>query len=158
MAITAKQLPKRSTRGHDDPLGALVPTPHGSVYVKPQDMAWTPSQFPGIDMKVLYQDAERGEMTVLLRWQPGATLPFHKHPEIEQSYVIEGSFYDHDGICRAGEFVYRHPQSKHETRSDEGCVILAIYRKPNIFRNSAAGFDTDRKRVATDHEPRTFKP
>ena len=25
----------------------------------------------------------------------------------------------------------------HETHSDEGCVILAIYRKPNIFRNSA---------------------
>jgi hypothetical protein len=25
----------------------------------------------------------------------------------------------------------------HETHSDEGCVILAIYRKPNIFRHSA---------------------
>jgi hypothetical protein len=29
----------------------------------------------------------------------------HKHPELEQSYVIEGSFSDHDGICRAGEYV-----------------------------------------------------
>ena len=118
-------------------LGAFVPTPNGSVYVKPQDMDWMPSQFEGIQMKVLYQDVERGEMTVLLKWQPGTTLPFHKHPEIEQTYVLEGSFYDHDGICRAGEFVYRHPQSKHETKSDEGCVILAVYRKPNIFAKSA---------------------
>jgi anti-sigma factor ChrR (cupin superfamily) len=119
----------------------LEPTPEGSVYVKPQEMDWKPSQFEGIEIKVLYQNEAEGEMTCLLRWQPGATLPFHKHPEIEQTWVLEGSFYDHDGICRAGEFVWRHPGSMHETRSDEGCIILAVYRKPNIFRKSA-GFQS----------------
>lgn len=137
--------------------GDLAPTPNGSTYVKPQDMEWKPSQFEGIEIKVLYENKEAGEMTCLLRWQPGTTLPFHKHPEIEQSYVISGSFSDHDGICRAGEFVWRQPGSMHETHSAEGCVILAIYRKPNIFRNSA-GFDPGRKRVKTDHSPKTFKP
>ncbi len=88
-------------------------------------------------MKVLYRNDAAGEMTVLLKWEPGASLPFHRHPEIEQSWVLEGSFYDHDGICRAGQFVWRTPGSMHETHSDEGCVILAIYRKPNLFRNSA---------------------
>ena len=121
--------------------GKLEPTPNGSVYVKPKQMEWVPSQFENIAMKVLHRDDKEGSMTVLLKWEPGATLPFHKHPEIEQSYVIEGSFYDHDGICRAGEFVYRHPGSMHETKSDEGCILLAIYRKPNIFFNSA-GFQT----------------
>jgi hypothetical protein len=135
--------------------GSLEPTIGGSVYVQPQEMDWKPSQFAGVDIKVLYEDKARGEMTCLLRWEPGTTLPFHKHPEIEQSYVISGSFSDHDGICRAGEFVYRHPASMHETHSAEGCVILAIYRKPNIFRNSA-GFEPQRKRVATDHPPKTF--
>jgi anti-sigma factor ChrR (cupin superfamily) len=99
-------------------------------------MEWMPSQFPKIAMKVLYRDEAKGEMTVLLKWEPGASLPFHRHPEIEQSYVIEGSFYDHDGICRAGEFVWRTAGSLHETHSDEGCVILAIYRKPNVFKNT----------------------
>ena len=136
--------------------GHLEPTPNGSVYVKPQDMEWKPSQFEGIEIKVLYENKEAGEMTCLLRWQPGTTLPFHKHPEIEQSYVLSGSFSDHDGIARAGEFVWRHPGSMHETHSAEGCVILAVYRKPNIFRNSA-GFDPGGKRVKTDHDPRTFK-
>lgn len=117
--------------------GSLAPTTNGSTYVKPQDIAWRPSQFPGIEIKILYEDASRGEMTCMLRWAPGASLPFHKHPEIEQSYVIEGSFSDHDGICRAGEFVWRRPGSMHETHSAEGCTILAIYRKPNIFRHSA---------------------
>ena len=111
-------------------------TPDCSIYVKPQDLEWSPTRFDGISIKVLYEDKEKGEMTCLLRWAPGATLPFHRHPEIEQSYVIEGSFYDHDGIARAGEFVWRKPDSRHETRSDEGCVILAVYRKPNVFRSS----------------------
>ena len=81
----------------------LNPTPNGSIYVKPQDMDWAPSQFPGIQIKVLYKNDEAGEPTCLLKWQPGARLPFHVHPEIEQSWVIEGSFSDHDGICRKGE-------------------------------------------------------
>ena len=60
----------------------------------------------------------------------------HKHPEIEQTYVVEGSFYDHEGTCRAGEFVWRRVGSFHETHSDEGAVILAVYRKPNVFQHS----------------------
>jgi hypothetical protein len=33
--------------------------------------------------------------------------------------------------------VWRHIGSFHQTYSDEGTVILAIYRKPNVFRHSA---------------------
>jgi anti-sigma factor ChrR (cupin superfamily) len=117
--------------------GVAEPTVGGSTYLKPQEMAWEPTQFDGISIKILYQDKEKGEMTCFLKWEPGATLPMHKHPEIEQTFVLEGSFYDHDGICRAGEFVWRRVGSFHETHSDEGAVILAIYRKPNIFQHSA---------------------
>ncbi|HEY9459728.1 MAG TPA: cupin domain-containing protein [Paralcaligenes sp.] len=136
--------------------GKLEPTKDGSIYVKPQDIGWSPSQFEGIDIKVLYENKAAGELTCLLRWAPGTTLPFHKHPEIEQSWVLEGSFSDHDGICRAGEYVYRIPGSMHETHSAEGCTILAIYRKPNIFRNSA-GYDVEKKKqIKTQHEPSTW--
>ena len=128
---------------------SLEPTINGSTYVCPQDMPWKPSQFEGIEIKVLYEDKEKGEMTCLLKWQPNTTLPFHRHPEIEQTFVLEGSFSDHDGIARAGEFVWRKPESKHETYSEEGCVILAIYRKPNIFKNSA-GFEPGGKRISTN--------
>ena len=120
--------------------GKLEPTKNGSTYIDPRVMEWEKSQFEKIWKKVLYQNEAAGEMTVLLKWEPGAVLPFHKHPEIEQSWVLEGSFYDHDGICRAGEFVWRQPGSLHETKSDEGCILLAIYRKPNIFFNHNAGF------------------
>src|SRR5579863_1587337 len=68
---------------------AVHPTIGGSVYVKPQDIAWSPTQFKGISIKVLYEDTDKGELTCLLKWEPGASLPMHKHPEIEQTYVIE---------------------------------------------------------------------
>jgi anti-sigma factor ChrR (cupin superfamily) len=120
--------------------GKLAPTPNGSTYVKPDDLEWKPTKHKGIRIKALYENAESGELTCLLKWEPGTTLPFHRHPEIEQSFVLEGSFYDHDGIARAGEFTWRKPGSLHETRSDEGCVILAVYRKPNVFFDVDAGF------------------
>jgi anti-sigma factor ChrR (cupin superfamily) len=113
------------------------PTPGASTYVQPEDMDWKPTQFEGISIKILYEDATKGEMTCLLRWAPGAKLPMHRHPEIEQSWVLQGSFSDHDGIARAGEFVWRTADSVHETRSDEGAIILAIYRKPNVFQKSS---------------------
>lgn len=131
---------KRATAGKKP--SKIGPTIGGSTYVDPKAMEWRPSQFEGISIKVLYENKEAGELTCLLKWQPGATLPFHKHPEIEQSFVLEGSFYDHDGICKAGEYVWRKPGSFHETHSDEGAVLLAVYRKPNIFKNTA-GFDKD---------------
>jgi len=111
----------------------VEPTPVASTYVKPAELEWKPSPFPGIQIKVLYEDKAKGEMTCLLKWAPGARLPMHRHPEIEQTWVLEGSFYDHDGICRAGEYVWRTPGSIHETFSDTGAVILAIYREPNMF-------------------------
>lgn len=113
------------------------PTPGASSYVKPDEMEWKPTQFEGISIKVLYEDPSKGEMTCLLRWAPGAKLPMHRHPEIEQSWVLAGSFSDHDGIARAGEFVWRTAGSVHETHSDEGAVILAVYRRPNVFHNSS---------------------
>jgi anti-sigma factor ChrR (cupin superfamily) len=125
----------------------LEPTPDGSTYVKPREVEWKPTQFEGISIKVLYEDSAKGEMTCLLKWAPGARLPIHKHPEIEQTWVLEGSFYDHEGIARAGEFVWRKPGSVHETRSDEGAVILAIYRKPNVFQKSS-GFGRSQARTS----------
>jgi hypothetical protein len=127
---------------------AAQPTIGGSVYVKPQDIAWEPTQFEGISIKVLYEDKPKGEMTCLLKWEPGATLPMHRHPEIEQTFVIEGSFYDHDGICRAGEFVWRRVGSFHETHSDEGAVILTATARRATRSRSFSGQITIRSWTA----------
>jgi quercetin dioxygenase-like cupin family protein len=118
------------------------PTIGASVYVKPQDLEWTPIQIEKVSIKVLYEDKDLGESTVLLKLEPGAVIPFHRHPELEQAFVLEGSMYDHDGICRKGEYVWRKADSFHENRTDEGAVILAVYREQNVFMNNSVGYRT----------------
>jgi anti-sigma factor ChrR (cupin superfamily) len=121
----------------------LNPTIGGSTYVKPAEMEWKPTRFEKVSIKVLYEDRERGEMTCLLKLEPGAHIPFHKHPEIEQSLVLEGSVEDHDGVATAGDYIWRIPGSLHENFSPSGAVIFAVYRKPNIYYHAAretAGF------------------
>ena len=128
---TAKEVPATIQRP------VAQPTIGGSVYVKPRDMAWEPTQFDGISIKVLYEDREKGEMTCLLKWEPGATLPMHKHPEIEQTYIVEGSFHDHDGGLprRRGRLAPVLIVSRDPFRRRAG--ILAICRKPTVFQHSS---------------------
>ena len=110
----------------------IEPTLGGSTYVDPSAMEWRPSQFKGIQIKVLFEDQSKGEMTCLLKWEPGATLPMHKHPEIEQSYVLEGSFYDQEHVYGPGDFIVRAPGALHTAGSEEGAVVLLFYsQKPN---------------------------
>jgi quercetin dioxygenase-like cupin family protein len=127
----------------DRPTYKQQPTIGGSVYVKPQDMEWKSTQIDKVSIKVLYENKELGESTVLLKLEPGAVIPFHKHPELEQAFVLDGSMYDHDGICRKGEYVWRKPNSFHDNRTDEGVLIFAVYRKQNIFVNNAVGYQTN---------------
>lgn len=123
---------------------ALVATIGGSTYVKPSEMAWKPTRFDKVSIKVLYENPERGEMTCLLKLAPGAHIPFHKHPELEQSLVLEGSIEDHDGVAVAGDYIWRKAGSLHDNHSPGGAVIFAVYRKPNIYYGATketAGFE-----------------
>jgi anti-sigma factor ChrR (cupin superfamily) len=115
----------------------LVPTIGGSTYVKPSEMDWKPTRFEKVSIKVLYEDPERGEMTCLLKLEPGAHIPFHKHPEIEQTLIPEGSVEDHDGVATAGDYIWRKRGSLHDNRSLGGAVLFAVNRKPNLYYHAA---------------------
>ena len=104
-----------------------------SRFVKVRDLPWKPTPTKGIYMKILMEEPESGLLTALFRWQPGTELPLHEHVEIEQTYVLSGSFSDHAGTCTAGNYVWRKAGSRHEAWTDEGCLVLAVFLKPNIF-------------------------
>lgn len=112
--------------------------PLASRYVSVEDLPWEPTRFPGVDWKILMHDEERGIMTALMRWAPGAELPLHEHVDIEQTFVLEGSFRDAAGECKAGDFVWRPAGSRHVAESPDGAVMLAIFQKPNQFFDGAA--------------------
>ena len=109
-----------------------------SRYVDIDALSWTPTRFKGVDMKVLMEDGETGLMTALVRFAPGAILPDHEHVELEQTYVLEGSLEDHEGVVTAGNYVWRPAGSRHDARAPNGCVALSFFLKPNKFFDTAA--------------------
>ena len=104
-----------------------------STYVDVEKVPWTKTRFPGIETKMLMEDMATGMSTQLMRWAPGSRLPRHEHVAIEQTYVIQGSLSDHAGVCRAGQYVWRSAGSRHDAWTDEGCLVLAFFLKPNTF-------------------------
>ena len=105
-----------------------------SRYIKTDDIPWEAmSQAPGIEMKVLVKDDETGLFTGLFKLAPGAVVPDHVHTALEQTYVLEGTFEDGDGVAHAGDFIWRPEGNRHEARSPDGCIILGFFLKPNKF-------------------------
>jgi anti-sigma factor ChrR (cupin superfamily) len=96
-------------------------------------LPWEPTKFPGIEIKVLLKDEASGLLTALFKWAPGSELPLHEHVEVEQTFVLEGSFEDDEGVVTAGNYVSRPPGSRHVARSRTGAVMLAFFLKPNVF-------------------------
>ena len=119
------QTPEAAEHAQLDPLA--------SRYVNVAALPWKPTKYPGVEIKVLMEDAESGLLTALFRWEAGATLPLHEHVEIEQTYVLEGSLADHEGDATAGNYVWRPSGSRHTATSPYGALILSFFLKPNRF-------------------------
>jgi len=106
--------------------------------VRPSEMGWQKTRFPGCEAKTLLFDRETGLVTALMRFAPGAVLPDHEHVKIEQTYVLEGRLVDQDGPDKGlsvgpGEFVWRPAGSRHSAVAPEGGVMLAMFQLPNKF-------------------------
>ena len=107
--------------------------PLAARYVDVGALPWQKTPYDGIDIKVLMDDPQTGLSTALFRWAPGSELPLHEHTAIEQTYVLEGSFEDEEGIATAGNFVWRPAGSRHVARSADGALVLAFFLAPNQF-------------------------
>ena len=117
---------------------AMTSTIPDSTFVEVAHTPWQATRFAGIEWKILMEDKATGMFTALMRWAPGARLPEHEHAALEQTYVLEGSFADEDGVCTAGNFVWRRKGSRHDAWTDEGCLMLAFFLKPNMFLDGPA--------------------
>ena len=104
-----------------------------SRYVQVDELPWQATRFPGIEIKVLMEDATTGLQTVLTRMAPGTTLTDHEHVELEQSWVLEGRLVDHEGEVKAGNYVWRPAGSRHSASAPEGALVLGFFLKPNRF-------------------------
>lgn len=93
------------------------------------DLAWEPFR-PGVEIYHLYQEPTPGPAAALLRYEPGASVPWHEHGGYEHIVVLSGSQVDAQGEHGAGTLVINPPGSRHCVSSPAGCVVLIIWEKP----------------------------
>ena len=114
-----------------------------SRFVDVASIPWEKSTYPGISTKTLVVDRASGALTMLLKMEPGARLPDHEHVLVEQTFVLQGSLVCGEGVCGAGDFVWRPAGSRHEAwAGPEGGLMIGIFQIPNRFYD-AAGKEVD---------------
>ena len=100
-----------------------------------QDRPWQPFH-PGIDCLPIYQTPDGGPAAMLLRYQPGAHAPVHVHQGYEHILVLSGSQTDERGHHPTGSLLIHPPGTEHHVRSEDGCVVLAIWERRVRFVSS----------------------
>jgi anti-sigma factor ChrR (cupin superfamily) len=73
--------------------------------------------------------AESGQVTSLVRYEPGATFPEHDHPEGEEILVLDGVFSDEHGDWPAGSYLLNPEGFRHAPYSEPGCLIFVKLRQ-----------------------------
>jgi anti-sigma factor ChrR (cupin superfamily) len=101
----------------------------------PNQAAWTPLDFPGVEIKLLHTDNASGAATVLTRLAPGATIPRHRHTHADETvYVIEGDFIEDNESFGPGSFFAGKAGTDHGPHtSKNGCLVLTRFSAPLDF-------------------------
>jgi anti-sigma factor ChrR (cupin superfamily) len=112
--------PKRPKGGLEQPLPG--------VFVLKQDAGeWRSTPYTGITYKLLYFDKETKYATSLMKMEPGAKYPAHRHAGCEQCLVIEGDARLGSVGVSKGDFEFAVAGTEHGViTTDHGCVLLLI--------------------------------
>jgi anti-sigma factor ChrR (cupin superfamily) len=89
------------------------------------EIAWAEA-IPGVRQKAIWHDKETKRRAALVRFEPGAKLPRHKHVGDELIFVIEGSVSDESGEVVAGNANYRPNGCTHTVTSKNGATVFAL--------------------------------
>ena len=109
-----------------DALLARIAAPSNHT-IAAADGEWVETPVPGVRMKILAIDRARDRVTMLLKGEPGARYPAHRHSGPEECYVIRGSVNVEGRLLRAGDFHHAEGESDHgELWTDEGVEVLLV--------------------------------
>lgn len=92
-----------------------------SHQTKSDQVAWEPLR-KGVAIKPLYAEADR--ISMLVRFEPGATVPTHEHGFGEECLMVEGDLFLGDVLLCQGDFQFAPKGTGHdELQSDVGCLL-----------------------------------
>ncbi|WP_190810406.1 cupin domain-containing protein [Flagellimonas sp. S3867] len=99
--------------------------------MKTDSIDWKPLQESGINtagisIKPLRFDPDGRPTSFLLKFEKGASYPYHNHPAGEELLVLEGSCIIEGATLKQGDYLYTPPNFKHGVISKTGCVLYFI--------------------------------
>jgi anti-sigma factor ChrR (cupin superfamily) len=101
--------------------------PKGFVFKFAATDGWVQHPVPGIRMRVLAMNRERGYATLLLDVKPGTRFPEHHHAGAEECYVVSGSVYTYGRRMGPGDFLHADGNTDHgELWTDEGAQVILV--------------------------------
>jgi anti-sigma factor ChrR (cupin superfamily) len=106
-------------------LDQSIPGAHESRTVRANEGKWKTVE-PGVEVRKLSVDKNRGTVTLMIRMAPNAILSAHDHEGPEDSYVIAGSC--RIGAVELGTGDFHHVDAKAHhgdvVANAEGCTLL----------------------------------
>jgi anti-sigma factor ChrR (cupin superfamily) len=96
---------------------------HDTITIRAQSGVWT-ELVPGVRMKRLHRDGVA--RSYLLRLEPGAALPEHRHEGDEECIVLEGEVFLGDVRVAAGDFHVARGGTTHAKLSSANGALLFI--------------------------------
>ncbi len=82
---------------------------------------------PGIECKLLANDAERRRVSMLVRLAPGASYPAHTHAGVEELHLLDGELWIDARKLFPGDYNLGAPAASDErVWSETGCTCLLI--------------------------------
>ncbi len=100
--------------------------------VRTRQQRWKPLSEEGVDttgisVQTLRMDeTNKRPLSFLLKFDAGASYPYHNHPAGEELLVLEGSVKVNDQELAAGDYLYTPPGFKHAVSTQAGCILLFI--------------------------------
>ena len=90
---------------------------------------------PGIECKLLADDAGRRRVSMLVRLAPGAIYPAHTHADVEELHLLDGELWIDERKLFPGDYNHGPPGASDErVWSETGCTCLLITSVEDILR------------------------
>jgi anti-sigma factor ChrR (cupin superfamily) len=110
--------------GGVEPVSERGSAPPSQVFAL-SDLAWVETR-PGVRQKRIWEDKLNERRAILARFEPGATLPRHRHIGDELIFLIEGANADESGVVATGNVNYRPNGCVHTVTTRNGATVLAV--------------------------------
>lgn len=96
-------------------------------------LPWAPWAAKGSHFKLLSTEAAAGRFSLLIRLDPGAVLPPHRHIGAVEGLVLQGGFHyreDPSAHFGAGAYLLERAGAVHQPVSVEGAHMFAVFHGP----------------------------